>query len=96
MRRQFHTVFLREEFTLQSKYQVDDAQGTDPTCAISVEGRTIAVATVGGTGFTGYDIVASVARLAATLPPPAEIAASIADELETALARFRAVPARLG
>jgi type I restriction enzyme M protein len=32
----------------------------------------------------------------ATLPPPAEIAASIADELETALARFRAVAARLG
>jgi type I restriction enzyme M protein len=32
----------------------------------------------------------------ASLPPPAEIAASIADELETALARFRAVAARLG
>lgn len=32
----------------------------------------------------------------ATLPPPAEIAASIADDLETALARFRAVAARLG
>ncbi len=32
----------------------------------------------------------------ATLPPPAEIAANIADELETALARFRAVAARLG
>ncbi len=30
-----------------------------------------------------------------TLPPPAEIAASIADELETAFARFRAVAARL-
>ena len=30
-----------------------------------------------------------------TLPPPAEIAASIADELETALSRFRAVAARL-
>ncbi len=32
----------------------------------------------------------------ATLPPPAEIAASIAEELETALTRFRAVAARLG
>lgn len=32
----------------------------------------------------------------ASLPPPAEIAASIAEELETALARFRAVAARLG
>lgn len=32
----------------------------------------------------------------ATLPPPAEIAAGIAEELETALARFRAVAARLG
>ena len=32
----------------------------------------------------------------ASLPPPAEIAASIAEELETALARFRAVEARLG
>ena len=32
----------------------------------------------------------------ASLPPPAEIAASIADDLETALARFRAVAARLG
>lgn len=32
----------------------------------------------------------------ASLPPPAEIAASIAEELETALARFRAVVARLG
>lgn len=31
----------------------------------------------------------------ASLPPPAEIAASIAEELETALARFRAVAARL-
>jgi type I restriction enzyme M protein len=31
----------------------------------------------------------------ARLPPPAEIAASIAEELETALARFRAVAARL-
>ncbi len=31
----------------------------------------------------------------ASLPPPAEIAASIADELETALARFRAVAERL-
>jgi type I restriction enzyme M protein len=31
----------------------------------------------------------------ASLPPPAEIAASIADELETALARFRAVATRL-
>jgi len=30
-----------------------------------------------------------------TLPPLAEIAASIAGELETALARFRAVAARL-
>ena len=30
-----------------------------------------------------------------TLPPPAELAATIADELETALARFRAVAARL-
>lgn len=29
------------------------------------------------------------------LPPPAEIAAGIAEELETALARFRAVAARL-
>lgn len=32
----------------------------------------------------------------ASLPPPAEIAASIAEDLETALARFRAVAARLG
>lgn len=32
----------------------------------------------------------------ASPPPPAEIAASIADELETALARFGAVAARLG
>ena len=32
----------------------------------------------------------------ASLPPPAEIAASIADDLEAALARFRAVAARLG
>lgn len=32
----------------------------------------------------------------ATLPPPAEIAAGIAEELETALARFRAAAARLG
>ena len=32
----------------------------------------------------------------ASLPPPAEIAASIAEELETALARFRAVATRLG
>jgi type I restriction enzyme M protein len=32
----------------------------------------------------------------ASLPPPAEIAASIAEELETALSRFRAVAARLG
>ena len=32
----------------------------------------------------------------ATLPPPAEIAASIADELEAALARFRTVAAKLG
>jgi type I restriction enzyme M protein len=31
----------------------------------------------------------------ANLPPPAEIAASIAEELETALARFRTVAARL-
>ena len=31
----------------------------------------------------------------ATLPPPAEIAASIADELEAALGRFRAIAARL-
>ena len=31
-----------------------------------------------------------------TLPPPAEIAANIAEELETALARFRAVATRLG
>jgi type I restriction enzyme M protein len=31
----------------------------------------------------------------ASLPPPAEIAASIAEELETALARFRAVAERL-
>ena len=31
----------------------------------------------------------------ANLPPPAEIAASIADELETALARFRSVAERL-
>jgi type I restriction enzyme M protein len=32
----------------------------------------------------------------ASLPPPAEIAASIAEDLEIALARFRAVAARLG
>jgi type I restriction enzyme M protein len=32
----------------------------------------------------------------ASLPPPAEIAASIAEDLEAALARFRAVAARLG
>ena len=32
----------------------------------------------------------------ASLPPPAEIAATIAEELETALTRFRAVAARLG
>jgi type I restriction enzyme M protein len=32
----------------------------------------------------------------ASLPPPAEIAASIADDLEAALARFRVVAARLG
>lgn len=32
----------------------------------------------------------------ASLPPPAEIAASIADDLEAALARFRTVAARLG
>ncbi len=32
----------------------------------------------------------------ASLPPPAEIAAAIADDLEAALARFRAVAARLG
>jgi type I restriction enzyme M protein len=32
----------------------------------------------------------------ATLPPPAELAAEIAEELETALAKFRAVAARLG
>lgn len=31
-----------------------------------------------------------------TLPPPAEIAASIAEDLEAALARFRAVATRLG
>ena len=31
----------------------------------------------------------------ASLPPPAEIAASIAEELETALERFRSVAARL-
>ena len=31
----------------------------------------------------------------ATLPPPAKIAASIADELEAALGRFRAIAARL-
>jgi hypothetical protein len=31
----------------------------------------------------------------ASLPPPAEIAAIIAEELETALARFRTVVARL-
>jgi type I restriction enzyme M protein len=30
-----------------------------------------------------------------TLPPPAEIAAAIADELEAALAKFRAVATRL-
>jgi hypothetical protein len=32
----------------------------------------------------------------ASLPPPAEIAASIAEDLETALARFHSVAARLG
>jgi type I restriction enzyme M protein len=32
----------------------------------------------------------------ASLPPPAEIAASIADDLEAALSRFRAVASRLG
>jgi hypothetical protein len=32
----------------------------------------------------------------ATLPPPGEIAATVAEELEAALARFRAVAARLG
>jgi type I restriction enzyme M protein len=31
----------------------------------------------------------------ASLPPPAEIAASIAEALDAALARFRAVAARL-
>jgi len=32
----------------------------------------------------------------ASLPPPAEIAASIAEDLEVALTKFRAVAARLG
>ncbi len=32
----------------------------------------------------------------ASLPPPAEIAASIAEDLEAALARFRSVATRLG